>query len=440
MSDTKDVNKLRILCLHGFRETGSRFRGRTAALQKRLRDVVEFVYVDAPHKLPVIIQGLNSPAVDNNQYQAVPEIASRMKTAVPAHKNSGTGRRQQQQQQQQWPQEGTGSHQKGGRSRTSRTLRTNQNVSKRAWMLVPEQYAEHAVLDGKVTPACVEDASETIGVSSAAAAFQLDARQFLRQTSGWGETCQYLKGIMLTDGPFDGVLGFSQGAAIAALLCASQWRQESDSESRRNGTAQCCITRHTLGGSNEAMVKNRVSMPNTLDRCNSDNLDQSNLQSSDVKRQGIQSCSHVLSESTNDAAWRMHGSWKPQLDQNSRMEASVSSMQPASGGELRTFRFAILCSGYVSPVREHEKLLYEWRRVGGIPLPSLHIFGSGMNDRQISPDYSKELLACFKPDMASVVQHDLGHLIPATAHVTKQMRTFLSTVSTMQCQGKALCA
>ena len=44
--------RLRILCLHGFRQSGSSFRGRTAALAKRLAPLAELVFVDAPHPLP----------------------------------------------------------------------------------------------------------------------------------------------------------------------------------------------------------------------------------------------------------------------------------------------------------------------------------------------------------------------------------------------------
>ena len=41
--------KLRLLCVHGHRQTAKSFRGRTASLRKRLRHLIgEFVYVDAP--------------------------------------------------------------------------------------------------------------------------------------------------------------------------------------------------------------------------------------------------------------------------------------------------------------------------------------------------------------------------------------------------------
>ena len=44
--------RLRILCLHGFRQSGSALAGRTAGLRRRLAAVADFIYIDAPHALP----------------------------------------------------------------------------------------------------------------------------------------------------------------------------------------------------------------------------------------------------------------------------------------------------------------------------------------------------------------------------------------------------
>ncbi|GAV85729.1 Rhodanese domain-containing protein/FSH1 domain-containing protein [Cephalotus follicularis] len=51
---TKAPRKLRILCLHGFRQNASSFKGRTASLAKKLRRIAEFVFIDAPHDLPFV--------------------------------------------------------------------------------------------------------------------------------------------------------------------------------------------------------------------------------------------------------------------------------------------------------------------------------------------------------------------------------------------------
>ena len=43
--------KVRILCLHGFRQTARSFGGRTAKLRKRLRGTAELIYIDGPYLL-----------------------------------------------------------------------------------------------------------------------------------------------------------------------------------------------------------------------------------------------------------------------------------------------------------------------------------------------------------------------------------------------------
>lgn len=42
------------------------------------------------------------------------------------------------------------------------------------------------------------------------------------QVLGWQESITYLGNVLRDRGPFDGVLGFSQGAGVAAALCAAQ--------------------------------------------------------------------------------------------------------------------------------------------------------------------------------------------------------------------------
>lgn len=52
-------NKLKILCLHGFRQTSKSFFGRTCALRKKLSEIAEFEFIDGPHELPFIISNNN---------------------------------------------------------------------------------------------------------------------------------------------------------------------------------------------------------------------------------------------------------------------------------------------------------------------------------------------------------------------------------------------
>jgi len=54
-----------------------------------------------------------------------------------------------------------------------------------------------------------------------------DRWQYETQTEGWETSWEYLQKVFHDLGPFDGVLGFSQGAAVAAALC--QLRQSNSS-------------------------------------------------------------------------------------------------------------------------------------------------------------------------------------------------------------------
>ena len=52
------------------------------------------------------------------------------------------------------------------------------------------------------------------------------AEQWRQQTDGWSKSEAGLAEALRQRGPFDGVLGFSQGAAMAAVLCARQQQQQ----------------------------------------------------------------------------------------------------------------------------------------------------------------------------------------------------------------------
>ncbi|KAL7124890.1 hypothetical protein ABFS83_14G079100 [Erythranthe nasuta] len=140
---TKPIRKLRILCLHGFRQNASSFKGRTSSFAKKLKNMAEFVFIDAPHELPFIYQ-----------------------------------------------------------NHTSETPFPNRCNRKFAW-LVSSDY---------------DDRKHDADWSMAKAPF--DSLQYQQQTEGFDKSIDYLKTIFSQQGPFDGILGFSQGAAMAALVGA----------------------------------------------------------------------------------------------------------------------------------------------------------------------------------------------------------------------------
>ena len=48
----QSMGKLRVLCIHGYRQNESSFRERTGALRKLLKKEVDFCFLSAPHVIP----------------------------------------------------------------------------------------------------------------------------------------------------------------------------------------------------------------------------------------------------------------------------------------------------------------------------------------------------------------------------------------------------
>lgn len=144
----KTPKKLRILCLHGFRQNASSFKGRTASFVKKLKNIAEFVYIDAPHQLRFIYQEKNTDDVSCTQPKP-------------------------------------------------------QCNRKFAWFIDPDSDV---------------DTNGDAGTNWEASGTRFDPRQYERQTGGFEKSYVYLKEFVAKEGPFDGVLGFSQGAAMAACV------------------------------------------------------------------------------------------------------------------------------------------------------------------------------------------------------------------------------
>ena len=98
--------------------------------------------------------------------------------------------------------------------------------------------------------------------------------------------------------------------------------------------------------------------------------------------------------------------------------AGDSELDPTHG----RLRFAICCSGYPSPVLEHQQLQ---ESVGSIELPSLHVYGVSNEDRQISAHESRALAELFDVKQRYVVEHSSGHIIPCNRAVINRIRCFL---------------
>ncbi|KAK7401102.1 hypothetical protein VNO78_12416 [Psophocarpus tetragonolobus] len=155
--DPRIPRKLRILCLHGFRQNATSFKGRTASLAKKLKRMAEFVFVDAPHELPFIYQTTMSEHNVNCALSLPPSPPPPLESCK----------------------------------------------KKFAWFVAPN-------FDG------------SSGVNWKLADGPFDPLQYQQQTDGYDISLSHLKNVFSQEGPFDGILGFSQGAAMAALISAQQ--------------------------------------------------------------------------------------------------------------------------------------------------------------------------------------------------------------------------
>ncbi|KAH9312448.1 hypothetical protein KI387_027483 [Taxus chinensis] len=190
----QSTRKLKILCLHGFRQNASSLKGRLASFGKKLKHLAEFVFVDAPHEVPFIYQSLSNQVQEGKNNDVTPggSTDSQLKPSLP------------------------------------------QNCKKKyAWLVAPNCYknsnfascsADVLFKSGTSLTAAMQELlqqdkgkSEEIRWMEATSPF--DPLQYQHQSAGWPETLTYLQNIFSVMGPFDGVLGFSQGASIAATLC-----------------------------------------------------------------------------------------------------------------------------------------------------------------------------------------------------------------------------
>ncbi|KAL0387329.1 UNVERIFIED_CONTAM: Rhodanese-like domain-containing protein 6 [Sesamum radiatum] len=165
-AETKSIRKLRILCLHGFRQNASSFKGRTASLAKKLKNIAELVFVDAPHELPFIYQP--SPTDQSHSCK------SALSEQCPPF---------------------------------------NHCNRKFAWLVAPDYDGTHDT-EWKI------------------AKVPFDSLQYQQQTEGFEKSIKYLKTVFSEAGPFDGILGFSQGAAMAALVGAHREKLKGEMDFR----------------------------------------------------------------------------------------------------------------------------------------------------------------------------------------------------------------
>ncbi|KAJ2795108.1 Ovarian cancer-associated protein 2 [Coemansia helicoidea] len=159
------AQRLKVLCLHGYMQNAKVFRQRTGALRKGLRNDVDFVYVTAPHA-----------ATDFPMMPVDGTLEAQVRQSAVAR---GAQNELEKQQQQQQP--GEQEQEQPG-----------------------EQEQQPAVADAQdgeeLRPAAWWNTMEG------------DVMPQIQHSTG------FLCDVLRDQGPFDGIMGFSQGAAMTALL------------------------------------------------------------------------------------------------------------------------------------------------------------------------------------------------------------------------------
>ena len=151
--------KLKVLCLHGFTQNAETFRAKTGSVRKSLKSKVEFVFLDAPHSAAGFFDEADRSALGTTDGA----------DADP--------------------------------------------VGPRAWWLMGENDAED---EAEATePKRADREGESGGEKPRVRPAQST------NVRGWEATERLLRGAASALGPFDGVLGFSQGASTAALALAT---------------------------------------------------------------------------------------------------------------------------------------------------------------------------------------------------------------------------
>lgn len=207
--------------------------------------------------------------------------------------------------------------------------------------------------------------------------------QYTTQSCGWDRSWNVIWDALSSDRHYDGMLGFSQGAAVAAVVAALLQQQIQDSNKRETALMSLLQQQQLKSGHEEQQTM-------LLKDCCSDQ--------------------HLLQDTREVEPSADHQQLSP-------VEVLQRSKEPA-------MKFVILASGFMSPAQEHQELL---ARQTPIQLPSLHVYAGGRSngDRQIQQQLSEALSMVFEPASRRTLMHDGGHLIPCNRGVVDQILEFL---------------
>ena len=288
------MEKLRILCLHGYHGNAQVLRGQLAPLANGLDDLVEFVYVDAP----------SLAAGDFGWWHA--------------------------------------------------------------------------------------EAAEMTAIKSGAG-----VDRSLKRYKGWQKTREAIVSAFARQGPFDGVFGFSQGAALASLLVGLR---------AHDGLAGNKLGGPESGTSSPSALTTTQIGALTTGQIGALSIDQ--VGALTAEQLGALSTSQFVALTTDDVA-------------------ALSTHQIDALSESLSFDFAVMAGGFV--VADADLACLYGER-SNYDLPSAHIIGR--SDSVVPNEASFRLASKFNNPL--ILAHEGGHVISNATQVRQGFRTFLEEM----CQRK----
>ena len=258
---------------------------------------------------------------------------------------------------------------------------------KRAWLFPPE-------LSSYLHSSMSLRTSGKGGDMQSTAPDFVDELQYTRQSEGWEASEISLRDFLKRHGPFDGVLGFSQGSAVAATLCAQQQlQQQLQKERHLSDTSGGCVG-PTL---TDRGFRFAILSSGFVSACPAHSRILGGIGGA-IKMPSL----HVFGG--GGEGHRLGMKETPGNDGGGGTETTASATTPEVG-----------CASGLRAAAD-----------GSSELPSSSsVLGSG-GDRQIDPVESERLMALFDAGAGRrVVRHGRGHVLPCSKSVATQVRAFL---------------
>jgi hypothetical protein len=227
------------------------------------------------------------------------------------------------------------------------------------------------------------------------------------QTFGWQSSLAVVQEAIDAHGPFDGLLAFSQGCAMATFVLAlQQIRAKATQISASSGTS----TEAPRGAASRSIRRdNKVG--------SEDNCDPS---------ESIGNVTPTSLKVVPEHQWLEAAA--------SSIDRSEGSLRTAPGHEWLTtsamlstwnFSFVMLCSGHLGGSPEVAAAL---QASGPLRTKALHVFGVSQKDRQVNEAQSRALVECYCD--WEVMEHDNGHVVPSSRmHAKKYLEFFRSALA-----------